>query len=33
VEYDGTVHFQERSFLPGTLRYREERFDFSTVGS
>jgi uncharacterized protein with NRDE domain len=33
VEHDGRLHFQERSFLPGTLRYEEERFDFSTAGS
>jgi hypothetical protein len=33
VEHDGRLHFQERSLLPGTLRYEEERFDFSTAGS
>jgi uncharacterized protein with NRDE domain len=33
LDRDGELRFQERSFLPGTLRYREEGFDFSTAGS
>jgi uncharacterized protein with NRDE domain len=33
LERDGELRFQERSFLPGTFRFREARFRFSTAGA